>query len=134
MISVGIITGGPECKFMDSHIRQLMRFIKHTRVSEVGKSEVNIVFHMPGSVVKPGFFGPHVEKVYPKEKTVTIEIGVEKEFVQSTSDKVVVQYIYEVTDEAIGIAKGEFERQSIPYDLEQDRQILDRWYYGGDDQ
>lgn len=128
MISVGAVVGGPECQFFDSRVRQFMRFTKEARAATSDEAEVNIVFHMPGSVIKPGYFGPRVGTFSRKEKAIMIQIGVEEEIVQSTSDNAVKQYIYEVVDEAIGIAKSEFDRRSISYDLEKDRQLLDSWH------
>ena len=56
-----------------------------------------------------------------------IQISVEEEWISSTDDRTVLQYIYDTADEALGIARGELERRGIDYDLDADRRFLDRW-------
>jgi hypothetical protein len=127
MISVGAVVGGPECAFFDARLRLFMRFVREARESAQDDSEVNLVFHLPGSIAKPGYVGPRVAKFSRKDKTLMIQVGVEEEIIRSDSEKDVLQYIYEIADEALGIAKSEFERKSMFYDLEADRQVLDSW-------
>ncbi len=128
VISVGAVIGGPECAFMDNYVRSLMRFTKEKRLeNSSSNAEVNIVFHLPGSLMKPDYIGLRTGKFSKKENTLMIQAAVEAEFIASNDDAEVISYIFEVADEAIGMAKSFFDRNDVEYDIEMDRQLLDKW-------
>lgn len=127
MISIGAVVGGPECDFFRSHLSRLSRFCSENRNDGSDSGETNIVYHLPGSVIKPDYTGLRTAKFSKKEKTLMIQVGVEEEWIASTDDRTVLQYIYETADEALGIARGELARRGIDYELDADRRFLDRW-------
>ncbi|MFV2059536.1 MAG: hypothetical protein ACC653_02565 [Gammaproteobacteria bacterium] len=129
MISVGADVGGPECDFMLSHIRFFMKFCKSKRLDDAsGNAKVNVVYILPGSIHKPDFVGLRTDKFSLSEKTLMVQASVEDELVKSVDDNVVLKYIFDVADEAIGIAKSYFDKKGVEYDLERDRTMLDMWF------
>lgn len=127
MISIGAVIGGPECAFFDSRLRRLMRYCRENRDKGTETAEVNVVFHLPGSVIRPNYVGLRTAKFSKKEKTLMVQVSVEEEWITSTDEKTVLRYIYETTDEALGLALGEFKRRGIEYDIEVDRRFLATW-------
>jgi hypothetical protein len=66
-------------------------------------------------------------KLYREEKELVVQAAVEEEWVSLRDRDRVLNYIIEVADEAIGVAKTRFERAGIDYDLTNDRAFLDRF-------
>ena len=127
MISIGAVIGGPECAFMDKYVRLLMGFFIDNRSVDTSSAEVNIVFHLPGSIIKPDYVGLRTGTFSKKRKKLMVQAAVEDEFIRSTSSEEVINYLVEVSDEAIGIAKNFFDRKNMDYDLESDRKLLNEW-------
>ena len=128
MISVGAVIGGPECAFMDMHVRSLMRFTKERRLADDSvNAEVNIVFHLPGSLTRPDYIGLRTARFSKKERVLMIQVAVEDEFIVARDNALVVGYIYDVANEAIGLAKSYFDKNNVEYDIEMDRKLLDEW-------
>lgn len=128
MISIGVDVGGPECEAILSHVRGFMKYCKAKRIDDdSGNAKVNIVFILPGSIHKPDFVGLRSGKFSIPEKTLMIQAAVEDEFVSAGDEKVILQYIFEVADEAIGMAKSYFDRKGVLYNLQKDRSMLDDW-------
>lgn len=127
MISIGAVVGGPECDFFRSHLSRLSRYCSDNRTLGSDSGEVNVVYHLPGSIIKPDYTGLRTAKFSKKEKTLMVQVGVEEEWIASTDADAVLRYIYETVDEALGMAKGELDRRGIDYDLDADRKYLDRW-------
>jgi len=130
MISIGAVIGGPECEFFDTHLSRFSRYCGENRDLGTHSAEVNIVYHLAGSIWKPDYIYMRTGKFSRKEKTLMIQISVEEEWIASRDDKTVLCYIYETADEAVGMAKGELHKHGIEYDLEADRAFLDRWKEG----
>ena len=127
MISIGAVIGGPECNFFKVVLGRLMKFCVDNRNDGSHSAEVNVVFHVPGSIVKPDYQGLRTGRYSSRDKTLMIQVSVEEDWVALRDESKVLQYIYEVVDEALGLAKGEFKSKGIDYGLDEDRAFLDRW-------
>ena len=127
MISIGAVVGGPECGFFDSHLSRFMGYCEDKRLEGTHSAEVNIVYHLPGSIAKPDYVGMRTGKFSKKELALMIQISVEEEWIASRDAEQVLRYIYETADEAIGIAESEFRKRGIDYGIEADRVFLDGW-------
>ena len=128
MISVGMVLGGPEHVAFDREVRKLMKFCRENRERGFAGSEINIVYHVPGSVGKPDYVGIRTGQFSKKERCLMVQIAVEEEFAALHDTNEIRRYIFETADEAIGIAKTELERKGIDYDIETDRVLLDEWF------
>ncbi len=127
MISIEVLAGGPEETLFLEVIRP---FMKHCRVAREGisdKAEVNIVFDLPGSLRKPAFVGVVPDKFSKAKKTVMVKVAVEAEWMALQNSAKIESYIYSVSDEALGIAKSQFDRMGIAYEIDNDRKIIDSW-------
>jgi len=127
MISVGMILGGPEPQAFDREVRSFMRFCRENRARGFAESEINIVYHVPGSLGKPDYAGVRAGKFSKKERCLMIQVSVEVEFAELEDSKKIRQYIFETADEALGIGKSGLERNGVAYEIETDRVILDDW-------
>lgn len=128
MITVGAVVGGPECASFEVRLRLFMKFCRENFLAPGDKSaEVNLVFHLPGSIAQPGYTGLRRGRLSRPEKTVMIQVGVEEELIRARSEAQVDRYIFDVADEAIATAKSVFDQNKIEYDIQADRRVLDQW-------
>jgi hypothetical protein len=126
MISAGAIVGGPEAVFFDSVLREFMQRCEHQGTWTESNIHVNIVYHLPGSTWSPDYIGVRDAKFSRKARTLMVQIAVEDEWIRGRDRVVVEDYILDAADEAICVAKTRFDRAGIEYDLESDRQFLNR--------
>lgn len=131
MISVGMVLGGPEHVAFDQEVRSFMRFCRENRERGFADSEINIVYHVPGSLGKPDYVGVRTGKFSRKERCLMVQIAVEEEFAALDDTKKIRQYIFETADEALGIGKSGLERKGLDYEIETDRALLDEWLAEG---
>jgi len=78
-------------------------------------------------VLKPDYIGLRSGKFSKKRRAIMVQAAVEPEFIAHPSRSVIRDYILEVAEEALGIAKRKFEDVGIPYDIEKDWAFLDSY-------
>jgi hypothetical protein len=122
-----MVLGGPEHVGFDREVRKLMRFCRENRERGFAGSEINIVYHVPGSVGKPDYVGIRTGQFSKKERCLMVQIAVEEEFAALHDTNEIRRYIFETADEAIGLGKSELQRKGLFYDLDTDRALLDEW-------
>lgn len=127
MISIGNVVGGSECDYFLSHVSALARHCRERRDESSQTAMVNVVFHLSGSVWQAEFRGIRTAKFSRKKKIQMIQIGVEDDLIAGNNENEILTYVYERTDEALGMAKIEFDKKGIEYDLAADREFLDIW-------
>jgi len=128
MISIGMVLGGPEHVGFDREVRKLMKFCRENRERGFIGSEINVVYHVPGAVVKPDYVGVRTGTFSRKERCLMVQIAVAEEFAALDDTDQIRRYIFETADEAIGLGKTELERKGVHYDIETDRALLDEWF------
>jgi hypothetical protein len=131
LISIGAIIGGPECARFHQHAKSLMQHCSAHRKISIDASEVNVVFHVPGSIMEFDHVGPRTSRFSKTERTLMIQVGVEKKAVSIESDDEMRQHIAEITDKALVMAKGFFDKKRIDYNLTSDQALVRRWLDGG---
>ncbi|HWB05278.1 MAG TPA: hypothetical protein VG796_19755 [Verrucomicrobiales bacterium] len=125
MISIGAIIGGPESAFFDTVLCEFMRHCESEGHLSGEPVKVNIVYHLPGSILPPDFIGVRPAKFSRKEKKLMIQAAVEKEMAGVRNRDEILDYIIDVADEAIGVAKTKFDGAKIEYDIsKKDRDFL----------
>lgn len=127
MISIGAVVGGPECSFFLVHLTRLMTHCNQLRIDTDSAWTINVVYHLPGSVIQPDYVGLRTGTFSRKQKLFVIQVGVEAEWIASTNSNTVLSYIHETVDEALGLAKGKLEGHGVDYDLIGARRFLDNW-------
>jgi hypothetical protein len=128
MISVGMVLGGPEQVRFEQEVRELMRFCRENRERGFAGSEINLVYHVPGSICKPNYVGVRTGKFSKKERCLMVQIAVEEDFAALDDTDQIRRYIFETADEAIGVGKTELERKGLEYEIATDRVLLDEWF------
>jgi hypothetical protein len=124
MISIGAIIGGPESAFFDKVLCEFMRHCESEGHLSGEPVKVNIVYHLPGSIMPPDFIGVRPAKFSRTDKKLMVQAAVENEMASVRSRDEVLDYIIDVADEAIGVAKTKFDSAKIEYDIEKDREFL----------
>ena len=127
MISIGAIIGGPECSFFDSVLCEFMRHCESEGHLSGESVTVNIVYHLFGLVMPPDYSGVRCATLSKPQKKLMIQAAVESEVVALRDRAEILDYIIDVADEAIGVAKDRFDRAGIEYDLQKDRAFLDNY-------
>ena len=127
MISIGVVHGGPEQLPLYKELGNFMRFCKENRTRGFQEAMINIVYHVPGTLLKPDYVGMRTGKFSKKERCLMVQVAVEEEFAALDDAKKIRQYIFETADEAIGIGKSFLERKGLDYEIEADRALLDEW-------
>ena len=127
MISIGVVTGGPEETLFLKLIRPFMKHCRLFREGITDEAEVNIVFDLPGSLHKPEFVGVVPDKFSKSKKTQMVKVAVEEEWMALENNEEIESYIHSVSDEALGVAKSQFDKKGLVYEVEKDRDVIDRW-------
>ena len=83
------------------------------RVQDPNAIDINIVFHVPGSVVKPDYSGIRTGRFSVKEKTLMIQVSVPENVMDSPE---LDSFFQKSMIEAIHLAKGYFEKKKLQFD------------------
>ena len=127
MISIGAIIGGPESSFFDGILCEFMRHCESEGHLSGEPVKVNIVYHLPGSMMPPDFVGVRPAKFSRKDKKLMVQAAVESEMSTVRDRDEILDYIIDVADEAIGVAKTKFDSAKIEYDIKKDRAFLNEF-------
>lgn len=127
MISIGAIIGGRECAYFDSILCEFMRHCESEGHLSGEPVEVNIVYHLWGSILPPNYIGLRTAKFSRKNRVLMIQAAVEEEMNRVRDRHEILDYIIDVADEAIGMAKTKFDGAGIEYDIKKDRAFLNEF-------
>lgn len=127
MISIGAIIGGTESAFFDRVLCEFMRHCESEGHLSGEKVKVNIVYHLPGSIMPPDFIGVRSAKFSRKDKKLMVQVAVENEMADVRDRNEILDYIIDVADEAIGVAKVKFDNAKIEYAINKDREFLNEF-------
>lgn len=125
MLYIGGVYGGPEVSgsSIDVAIGRVTALLGEGRVDDSGS--LDIVFHVPGSIVKPDYRGVRTGSLSKKERLLQVQIGVPPEMV-SQDQGAVATFVLDSLREAIRIAEPRFDRASVPYRREEYERLVDR--------
>jgi len=127
MITIGAIIGGPESAFFDRVLCEFMRHCESEGHLSGEPVRVNIVYHLPGSIMPPDFVGVRPAKFSRKDKKLMVQAAVESQMASVRNRDEVLDYIVDVADEAISVAKSKFDGAKIEYDVKKDRAFLNEF-------
>ena len=127
MISIGAIIGGPESSYFDSILCEFMRHCESEGHLSGESVKVNIVYHLPGSMMPPDFIGVRPAKLSRKDKKLMVQAAVEAEMAEVRNRDEILDYIIDVADEALGVAKTKFDASKIDYEIKKDRDFLNEF-------
>jgi hypothetical protein len=127
MISIGAIVGGPGSAFFDNILCEFMRHCESEGHLTGESVRVNIVYHMPGSILSPDFIGIRPAKFSRKEKRLMIQVAVEDEMITVRDRNEIMEYIIDVALQAIEVAKSKFESAKIGYNFSKDQAFLNEF-------
>lgn len=129
MISVGAVIGGPECASYDKELRRFMTYCKNHSQPGNEEAEVNIVFHLPGSICKPkpAYVGPRLSKISTARRIAMVQVGIAEHIAAMRNGSEILESIFSSATAAIRLAHAEFSKRTIAYDLEKDLGFIDEW-------
>lgn len=94
----------------DRLIRRFCRAVP--RVQDPDAFGVNIVFHVPGSIVKPDYSGIRTGRFSVKQKKLMVLISVPENLMDSPE---LEPFFHKSMIEAVHLAKGFFEKKRIEF-------------------
>lgn len=123
---ISSVLGGPEVPGtpVDTIITQLAVACHAYQQAQAITSEgsLDIVYHVPGSMVQPEFEGLRTAKFSKKEKTLMVQIAVPTLF-ENKQD--LTKFLVEALREAIQLAKPVFRRTEVPFSHAEYLQLVD---------
>lgn len=122
MMYIGAVFGGPE--LADAPIEKAIRLIGKARgpIEKSDSGALDIVFHVPGSLLKPEFTGVRTAKFSRKERTLMLQIAVPDEQVHSPD----IHWLLDAIRDAVRLARPKFERAGIEYPEQEHLATVDR--------
>ena len=116
LLSIGMITGGPEPTPIDETIRRIATLLAEIQTTTAGlfqrsEGELNVVFHLPGRLIRPSFRGLRTAKVSRKQKTLMVQVAVPDSIVDSRDEEFVAQSL----KDAVRLTVPVFARTAIPF-------------------
>jgi hypothetical protein len=123
VLSIGSVVGGstPTNRRWRDAIRDLTSRVVEARSDVDSPLNVNVVFQVPGNIIKPDFDGTRTGRFSKKDSLLMVQVGLPEE-VPEDVEAYLKDAIYAALDEAERWA----ERRRQPHDLSQLRAILDR--------
>ena len=113
MISIGSILGGGELAGGRTDLL-LRRFCSALPpIQDPDAADINIVFHVPGSIAKPDYTGVRTGRFSAKEKTLMIQVSVPEHLMDSLE---LESFLHKSIAEAVDIAKEFFEKKKMQFD------------------
>ena len=123
VLSLGSVVGGttPTNRAWRDAIRELTRRVIEERTDIDSPLNVNVVFHVPGNVIKPDFTGARTARFSKKDALLMVQVAL-PEGVPSDPEG----YLKDAARAALDEAERWAESRRIDADLSQLRAILDR--------
>jgi hypothetical protein len=125
VLYVGGVYGGPEVtgSKIDLAIRRITALLGDAHVEDSGS--LDIVFHVPGSVIGPDYQGVRTGRLSRRERLLQVQIAVPRE-IQNKEQSEIEDFVLDALRDAIRIAGPRFEKAKIPYPLEEYERSLAR--------
>ena len=122
-LSIGSVVGGvtPKNRVWRDAIRHLALQIAEARSGVESALRVNVVFQVPGDMIKPDFAGTRTGRFSEKDKLLMVQVALPE-----TEPPDADAYLREAVGRALDDAERWAERKGQPHDLAQLRTILDR--------
>lgn len=116
MIYISSVLGGPELEGsrIDRAIKKIVGLRGPGEEGDFGS--LDVVFHVPGSVIKPDYQGLRTGKFSRKERMLMVQVSVPAALVMSEDSEV---FIINSLREAVRMAKPRFQRAGIQYPEDQ---------------
>ena len=129
-LSLGAVYGGPEHDKTSPSAARITRLMK--RMAELqGDSAVgtgtggslNVVFHVPGSLIKPDYMGVRTAKFSRKNKMLMVQVAIPDELLRSPN---LEGFLVASIREAVCLARPVFDKARIGFCVEEHLALVDR--------
>ena len=129
---IGSLLGGPELSGapVDKILTRLARASHAYQETDGIASEggLDIVYHVPGSIMEPEFEGLRTGKFSKKEKMLMVQIAVPTLF---ENERHLEDFLVEALREAVHLAKPIFKSAKIPFSQDEFLRLVDALERGG---
>jgi hypothetical protein len=118
MINLRDILGGPEltaCGFATA-IRRTVDVLERGVQGNFG--HVDVIFHIPGSILNVDWVGPRVAMFRRKHNTVVVQVGVPPEVVCGSEDEI-NRFVFAALRESVRLCAPKFAKAEIPCPIDE---------------
>lgn len=122
-LSIGSIVGGstPTNKSWENAIETLMKSIKHERINVDVPLKLNVVFHVPGNILKPEFEGVRTGRFSKSMAMLMVQVAVPEEVPPDP-----LAHLKDAVGAAIDEAARWAAKRNVPIDVVSLREVLNR--------
>jgi hypothetical protein len=78
-LSIGSVVGGPETTKWEAAITEVRRQVDEACVGITSPLKVNVVFHVPGSILKPDYEGVRTGSFFRKHGLLVVQVALPEE-------------------------------------------------------
>ncbi len=110
-ISLGAVMGGPEPLPCRDALDEVWRYFKGSE----GGPFLNVVFHFPGSLIKPPYTGLRTGRFSPKEQGFMIQVAVPESVAQSNDKQAASAFFLWAVEEALELSESRWEKHKISF-------------------
>ena len=116
-ISLGAIFGGPESTEGQRVFRQMSSAFVALRTAE--RPFLNVVFHFPGSLLKPEHEGLRTGRFSKKDQGFMIQVAVPSSIAECEIRPQIAQFILQAIREAVEISKPRWTKHGIQFNFDE---------------
>ena len=115
---VGAVLGGPEVRSSSlvAAIQAVSRLCDRLRNQAAGEAAIDLVFHVPGSLIKPAYQGVRTGKFSKRDRILMVQVSVPESQVAGPDP---IVFVVRSMRQAIGLAKPAFAKARIPFSVEE---------------
>jgi Ankyrin repeats (3 copies) len=125
MLYIGEVIGGPELD-RSPIVTALRRvFVARGEEDAVEGTRLDVVFHVPGSVLKPDFAGVRTGSLSRKTQMLQVQVAVPPEMVNADEDEG-VGFCLGALRNAVDAADARLAKAGMPFDARRLRDLVDR--------
>jgi len=122
-IFVGAVYGGGGETSFSAALSSIRRIVKVQRPEQrVDLGDIDLVFHVPGSVRKPDYHGVRTGRFSRKERMLMIQVAVPEKELEGENPEC---FIFWAMREAVSMAAAKFKKANIPFSVTDHLALID---------
>jgi len=120
MLGIGAVYGGPKSEYgpIEKFVNRLMNMVSEMVGDfKIGSAAaLNVVFHIPGSIIRNlDYEGLRNGRYWKEDKVLMIQVAVPKEIAESQDEEAIFHFLFDSLREANRIAALYFKKKKIEY-------------------
>jgi hypothetical protein len=114
--------GGPEPLPCRHALDRVWRYFKGSE----GRPFLNVVFHFPGSLIKPPYEGLRTGRFSSKEQGFMIQVAVPESVAESSDGDTASEFFLKSIEEALELSEPRWQKHKISFPFESARELINQ--------